>query len=477
MDNANRPLNLLIDSIRLVDPDRHSDGTASVLIEDGLVKKIARAEAEQQVLRARARMRGSSLDVLNGRDLVIFPGLVDVHVHLREPGFEYKETVKTGCAAAARGGFTAVCAMANTQPVNDCRAVTEFILKKAAEVKGVQVHPIGAASKGLQGKELAEIGDMKSGGIVAVSDDGKPVLDSGLMRRALEYARTFGLPVVSHCEDSTLCPHGVMHEGVVSTRLGLEGMPAEAEEIMVSRDIHLAGLTGARLHLAHISTAGSVELVRRAKHDGLPVTAEVTPHHLLLTHESLMADGGYNTHFKMNPPLRTIKDGEALAHGLQDGTIDCIATDHAPHSADDKSVEFASAPFGVIGLETALAVGLFLVHKGVLTYLQLAEKMSLNPSKVFNLSHGRILEGRPASLAIFDPHRSWTVKAAELRSKSRNSAFENWTFTGDTAYTIGMGTMSYRADWARPFGTAASLADPSSEGHASEPEQDTPLTA
>ncbi|MBI2889963.1 MAG: dihydroorotase [Nitrospirae bacterium] len=435
----------------MVDPETRYDGPAGLWIERGELKKIARTETERQALRARVAATAPEALRLEADGLLVFPGLVDLHVHLREPGFEYKETIRTGCEAAARGGFTAICCMANTNPVNDCRAVTEFICARAAEVSGVAVHPIGAISKGLEGKELAEIAEMKKGGIVAVSDDGRPVADSALMRRALEYARTFDLRVVSHAEDKALAGSGCMHEGAVSTRLGLEGIPAEAEEIMVARDIHLAALTGARLHIAHVSTAGSVELVRRAKEKGLDVTAEAAPHHLLLTDEVLGGSGAYDTRYKMNPPLRASRDMDALRRGLQDGTIDCIATDHAPHSEDDKNVEFHRAPFGVVGLETALAAGLSLVRSGTLSLAQLAERMSLGPARLFGLPHGRIAEGRPISLAVIDPNHKWTVDARRFRSKSRNSAFEGWTFEGDVAYTLAQRRLSYAAEWARPL--------------------------
>lgn len=441
-------LDLFIDGIRIVDPLHPERDTVSVWIENGTVREIAANDSDRQALSRRVRSDSPSAQVLNGAGLFLFPGLVDVHVHFREPGFEYKETIRTGCDAAARGGFVAVCPMANTYPVNDNRAVTEFLLKKAAEVDGVHVHPIGAVSKGLEGKELAEFADMKEGGIVAVSDDGRPVLDSGLMRRALSYAHTFDLPVIAHCEDSLLCPHGAMHEGVVSTRLGLEGIPSEAEAIMIARDIQLARLTRGRLHIAHISTAAGVELVRRAKSEGLSVTAEATPHHLMLSHEVLLGVGAYDTNFKMNPPLREVEDVAAVRAGLREGVIDCIATDHAPHAADEKDVEFHAAPNGVVGLETAFAVGRQLVREGVLTYHQLAEKMSLNPSRIFKMPYGTIEPGTPAHLTIMDPARSFTVDPNDFKSKSRNSAFKGRAFQGDVAGTLVAGKWVYRAPWA-----------------------------
>jgi len=366
-------------------------------------------------------------DTLDARGLLVLPGLVDMHVHLREPGYEYKETIATGVQAALAGGFTSVACMANTEPVNDNAAVTQYIRDRARIAQGARVYPIGALSRGLEGKALAEIGEMHRAGIVGISDDGRPVMDAGLMRRALEYSRLFDLPVIVHEEDCDLAAGGVMNEGVTALRLGLRGIPAAAEDVMVARDIALARLTGGRLHVAHLSTAGAVALVRDAKADGLPVTAEATPHHLFLTEESV---AGYGTNAKMAPPLRTRADVDALRAALADGTIDALATDHAPHHVDEKDVEFEHAANGIVGLETALPLALRLVSEAVLDLPTLVARMTTGPAGVLRLPAGTLAPGAPADVTLVDPERRWRVEARSFRSKGRNTPFEGWDMTG-----------------------------------------------
>jgi len=365
--------------------------------------------------------------VLDARGLLVLPGLVDMHVHLREPGYEYKETIQTGVAAALAGGFTSLACMANTEPVNDSAAVTQYILDRARIAQGARVYPIGALSQGLRGERLAEIGEMHRAGIVGISDDGRPVIDAALMRRALEYSSMFGLPVIAHEEEPHLAAGGAMNEGVTALRLGLRGIPAAAEEVMIARDLALARLTGGRLHVAHVSTKGAVALLREAKAQGLPVTAEVTPHHLFLTEEAVE---GYGTNAKMAPPLRTKADLAALRAGLADGTIDAIATDHAPHHADEKEVEFDLAANGVVGLETALPLALRLVAEGVLDLPTLVARMTVRPARILGLPAGTLAPGAAADLTLVDPERRWRVEARAFRSKGRNTPFEGWDMTG-----------------------------------------------
>lgn len=362
---------------------------------------------------------------------IVVPGLIDMHVHLREPGQEYKETIATGARAAAAGGFTDVCCMPNTAPVNDNAQVTSYIVNRAASCNLVRVHPVGAISIGLDGMQMADIGEMKNAGIVAVSDDGRPVADSLLMRRALEYAAGIGIPVISHCEDPFLGP-GDMNEGPHATRLGLSGIPGAAESIMVMRDIAISGLTGCPVHIAHVSTAESVAAIRAAKDRGVPVTAETAPHYFTLTDASV---AHYDTHAKMNPPLRSEKDRDAVCRALADGTIDVIATDHAPHASTEKDVVFDEAANGIIGLETALPLTLALVEKGVLDLFRLVALMSVNPARILGLE--RTLEaGSPADITIIDPARSLSYRAAEGYSKSRNTPFDGWELKGCAVYTI-----------------------------------------
>src|SRR6185369_13256548 len=366
--------------------------------------------------------------------------LIDLHTHLREPGQEYKEDIASGTRAAAAGGFTAVCAMPNTVPPNDTRAVTELIVRRAAEIGAVRVYPVGAISKGLKGESLAEMGELREAGCVAVSDDGHPVMNAELMRRAMEYARTFDLTIVQHCEDLTLSAGGAMNEGPVATRAGIRAQPSAAESSMVARDVELAALTGARYHVAHVSSAESVRLVREAKRRGLAVTCEVTPHHLTLTDA---ACAHYDTAAKCNPPLRSLADVEALREGLRDGTIDAVATDHAPHSTIEKDVEFEQAAFGMIGLETALPLVLELVRGGVLTPSELCTRLSVRPAAIFRLPGGSLAEGRPADVTVIDPEASWTLDPGVLRSRSRNTPFAGRPLRGRAALTIVGGKVAF----------------------------------
>jgi len=370
------------------------------------------------------------------------PGLIDMHVHLREPGFEYKETIKTGTEAAVYGGFTTVCCMPNTYPVHDNASVTEFIIRRAAEEGSCPVLPIGAITKGQKGEELAEMGTMVKEGCIAFSDDGSPVMNSLIMRRALEYSKTFDVPIISHCEDITLSDSGVMNEGLMSVTLGLKGIPAESEQIMIFRDIALAELTGARLHIAHVSTEGSIQLIRNAKKRGVHVTAETCPHYFSLTEDAVK---GYDTNAKVNPPLRTERDKEAIEDGLRDGTIDVIATDHAPHHADEKLREFDLSPSGISGLETALGLSLRLVHKGVLTMQQLVEKMSLHPARILQM-HGKAMlkVGSDADIVIVDKNREWKVDAEKFISKGKNTPFHGWILKGMAVVTLCKGKVYER---------------------------------
>jgi dihydroorotase len=432
-------VSLLIRGGRVIDPSSRLDGIADILIDAGKIAVIGPQAIETAQPRDGSTLH-TPLEMIEAHGLLVVPGLIDIHTHLREPGYEYKESIESGSAAAAAGGFTAVACMANTNPVNDDAAVTEYILDKARAVGLVQVFPIGAVSVGLAGERLAEIGELKQAGVVGLSDDGKSVMNSQLMRLALEYAGMFALPVISHCEDTHLAAHGVMHEGRVSTELGLRGIPAQAEDIMVARDLALAELTGGRLHIAHVSTAGAVRLVRDAKARGLHVTAEVTPHHLILTDEAVR---GYDSNTKMYPPLRTAADVEALRQALRDGTIDAIATDHAPHDLADKEVEFDQAPVGIIGLETALPLTLRLVETGVLPLADAIAKLSWGPAQVLGLAKGTLRVGAEADVTLIDAQTEYVVDRREFRSKSRNSPFHGWTLKGRAVMTICAGKIVY----------------------------------
>jgi len=417
--SSNQPI--FITGGHVIDPGRFN-GVADVLIDEGRVAAVGP--------RLKVPAGATKIDA-TGR--LVLPGFVDLHVHFREPGFEYKESIQSGAAAAVAGGFTTVCCMPNTNPVNDNQAITEFILDRARTAGLANVFPIGAITKGSEGKELAEIGDLRRAGCVAISDDGKPVMNSLVMRRAMEYALAFDVPVVDHCEDLHLAEGGCMNEGAISTELGLPGMPAAAEDVMVARNVALAELTGARLHLAHISTEGSVRMVREAKSRGLKVTAEACPHHFTITEETVR---GYNTYAKMNPPLRTWKDVQAIKEGLRDGTIDVIATDHAPHASQEKQLGFTEAPFGIVGLETALPLTFALVEEGVLSLESAVDKLSTAPAKVFGLAKGTLAVGADADVTIVDQQEQWEVDPTKFRSKSRNTPFAGWKVKGRVTMTI-----------------------------------------
>jgi dihydroorotase len=414
---------------RLVDPLQGIDGIRDVLIDAGRIVGVG-------VGLPPAETAGATI-VEVPADCVVCPGFIDMHAHLREPGQEHKETIATGTAAAAAGGFTAVACMPNTDPVNDEASVTRLILQKATEAGSVRVYPIGAISKGSKGEQLAEMADLKAAGCVAFSDDGHPVASAILMRRALEYAGAVGLPVIDHCEEPSLKGEGVAHEGRVASVLGLRGIPAAAEEIMVARDAILAELTRGRVHIAHLSTRGSIALVLAAKTRGVRVTCEVTPHHLVLTDERLAAPVSYDTNLKVNPPLREPADRDALVAGVADGTVDAIVTDHAPHHLDDKHVEFDRAPFGIIGLETAIPLVVDrLVHRGVITMTRLVELCSLNPSRILGLGGGTLAPGSPADITILVPDHRIVVRRDQFRSKSRNTPFDGWELRGAVAATV-----------------------------------------
>ena len=418
----------------VIDPANGVHGRYDVVLSDGVVAALASPDGSHDT---------PAQESIDATGCLVVPGLIDIHVHLREPGYEYKETVETGTRAAVAGGFTSVACMANTNPVNDSAAVTDYIRERAAAAALARVYPIGAVSKGLKGEELAEIGEMHRAGIVGVSDDGMPIMNGGLMRRVLEYAAMFGLPVIVHEEERTIAAGGVMNEGALSLRLGLKGVPAAAEEAMLARDIALLERTGGRLHIAHVSTAGSVDMVRAAKQRGAAVSAEATPHHFTLTEAAV---DGYNANAKMNPPLRTQRDVEALRRGLADGTIDAIATDHAPHHRDEKEVEFDLAANGIVGLETALPLALRLVDEAKIPMERIIAALTLGPARVLNLPHGTLSVGAAADVTVVDPQRRWTVDAARLHSKSRNTPFAGMAMQGQAVVTIVGGRVVWRAD-------------------------------
>ncbi len=415
---------IFIEGGRVIDPASGLDGVRTVIVRDGRIAEVV--ERVERPREARA---------LDARGKWVTPGFIDLHAHLREPGQEYKETVASGARAAVAGGFTAVCAMPNTVPPNDNTTVTELVLARAAAAGLARVYPVGCISRGQMGEDLAEYGELKAAGCVALSDDGKPVMSPALMRRALEYARAFGLPLAVHEEELHLAGAWSMNEGPVATRLGLKGTPAQAEEVMVLRDLALVELTGGRLHLQHVSTSGSVRALREARKRGLQVTAEATPHHLTLTDEEV-ARSGYDTDFKMNPPLRGEADVRALREGLADGTIDCIATDHAPHAVEEKKLEFDAALNGILGLETAFAACLALVREGALSEQRLVEALTAAPARIFGLPGGSLARGAPADLAVLDPALEWTCDTAELHSRSRNTPWKGRRLTGRCTHTL-----------------------------------------
>jgi len=425
-------MRIFIQNGHIIDPSQGINGIGDILIEGGKIKEIGLQTPSHPTI-GEGGHSDSELRIIDAGGLMVLPGLIDMHVHLREPGFEYKETINTGTLAAVKGGFTTVCCMPNTFPVNDNASVTEFIKRKASQEGHCTVLPIGAITKGQKGEELAEIGTMKKEGCIAFSDDGNPVMSSLLMRRALEYSKAFNVPVISHCEDLTLSEDGVMNEGLLSVTLGLKGIPVEAEQIMIFRDILLAELTGGRLHIAHVSTEGSVNLIRNAKKRGVQVTAETCPHYFSITEEAVI---GYNTNAKVNPPLRTKRDVEAIREGLRDGTIDVIATDHAPHHRDEKLRAFDMAPFGISGLETAMSLSLQLVEEGILTMNQLVEKMTLNPTKILQINKGSLKTGSDADIVIADQGREFKIDTERFVSKGRNTPFEGLVLKGMPVITI-----------------------------------------
>ena len=423
---------LVIKNGRVIDPATHTDAPRDILIDGGKIAEVAEPGS---------LVAAPGQEVFDAAGLMVAPGFIDLHAHLREPGQESSETIETGTRAAARGGFTAVCSMPNTSPVNDNASVTRFVLDRAVATGTVRVWPIGAASVGSKGEAISEIAGMQEAGIVAVSDDGKPIATAKLARQVMDYCRSLDLPVIEHAEDVSLAAGAVMREGVASTRLGLRGMPAAAEAVCVARDVQLAELTGARLHIAHLSAKASLEQVRAAKSRGLRVTCEVTPHHFTLIDE----DVTYDSRFKMNPPLAARGDREALLEGLADGTVDAIATDHAPHEPAAKDVEFDRAPFGVLGFETALGLGLDqLVRPGRLSLMRLVELFTVGPARVLGMER-KIAAGEPADLTIFSTERAWTYDVGESPSKSRNSPFDGWKFRGGPVATIVAGRVSFRA--------------------------------
>jgi len=428
---------LLVQRGHIIDPSQGIDEIGSLLITQGKISWLGRGEAAPPQ---------PDHDILTARGLIVCPGFIDLHCHLRQPGFEDKETIATGTRAAARGGFTTICCMPNTNPPLDNRATIEYVKSKATTEGLVRVLPIGCISEGRKGEELAEMGELASAGVIGFSDDGEPAVNSRLMRQALDYSRGFDLPIIDHCEDTALTNGGQMNEGIISTKLGLRGMPAAAEEIMVARDLALAQLTGGRLHIAHVSTAGSVKLIRRGKEKGIQVTAEVTPHHLTLTEEMVV---GYDTNAKVNPPLRTSRDIQALVQGLQENVIDIIATDHAPHTEADKLCEFGRAPFGISGFETALGSLMSLVHDGQLTLAGLISKLTYEPARIIGNKYGKLgtlAIGAPADVTIFDPDMDWVVDTKDFASKGKNTPLAGSMLKGKVIATIFHGKLVYKDD-------------------------------
>lgn len=427
-------MDIIITNGHVIDPSQNINGIGDILIENGEIKEI-------RLRPAILSPRPPSFDIIDASGLYILPGLVDMHCHLREPGFSHKETIKTGTLAGLKGGFTTLCCMPNTDPVNDNETVTEFILRKAFAEGACYVYPIGAITKGQKGEELAEMGKMRAAGCIAFSDDGRPVINSLIMRRALEYSKAIDAPIISHAEDPNLSEGGVMNEGIVSTRLGLRGIPREAEDIMIARDLMLARLTGGRIHIAHVSTGGGVELIRKAKEEGINVTAETCPHYFTLTEEAV---SDYNTNAKVNPPLRTEEDLIAIIEGLKDGTIDVIATDHAPHHRDEKLQEFDNAPSGISGLETALSLSLNLVHSGHISLYDLTKKISSNPARILGIPKGSLTIGTMAEIIILDINREFKVEGDRFISLCKNTPFDGWLLKGMVVATICKGN---KQDW------------------------------
>ena len=423
---------LLIRNGKVIDPSQNKDAILDIFVRHGKIEALGKAIEIP---------REEPFKEIDATGLVVTPGWIDIHTHLREPGGTHKETIETGTKSAAAGGFTSIACMANTQPVNDSSYITTYIRQKVATDSPVNVFPIGAVTKGLKGEELAEIGSMREAGIVAISDDGKTVMNAYLFRKALDYSRRFDLTVISHAEDSNLKGLGVMNEGFNSARFGLRGIPKAAEEVIVARDIYLAELTGAKLHIAHASTAGSVALIREAKRRGIQVTAEVTPHHLTLTDEAV---GTYDTNTKVAPPLREKEDIEALQEAVADGTIDALASDHAPHSREEKEVEYDHADFGMVGLETAFPLYYAKVLKNHWDLSKLVAAMTIKPAKIIGLKKGTLQVGADADISIFDPNLEWVVDKNQFRSKSQNSPFHGWTVKGKPVFTIVAGKIVYR---------------------------------
>ena len=429
-------MTIVIKNGRVIDPANGLDEPKDLLIDKGRIKAL---ESPGSI----SFDAGEKPSVIEAKGCVVCPGLIDMHVHFREPGFEYKETITSGCRSAAAGGFTSVAVMPNTNPVNDTRAVTEHILSLARTEDIINVYPIAAITQKLEGERLSEMADLKDAGAIAFSDDGRPVISNELMRRAFEYSKMFKLPLIQHSEMLDLTEGGCMNEGMVSTELGLKGMPTEAEDIMVYRDIALLEKTGGRLHVAHISSKNSVDLVRQAKSRGLSVTCEAAPHHFTLTDEAVR---GYDTNTKMSPPLRAIDDVEAIKEGLQDGTIDIIATDHAPHDIADKQVEYQNACFGIVGLETALPLSLKLVDEKILSMGDVIKKLTSTPADIFNLKAGSLSLGNEADILIFNPNLEYSIDISKFHSKSKNSPFDGWKVKGKVIHTLVKGKTAYSAN-------------------------------